>query len=184
MEEPTIENRPVFSVRAGSEPAPQTTSLSQPLKRCTKADAALQAILDTQLQVKSAHRSKQLPYLLHVGHTPTLKRAKGTWLAHNRPTKVARRQRTALLPVGIHSTELNHSALCWADSINRCTTATAKARETAKHITIEQRFRSITGKHANALSFICMLLISLSVWFTLSTHTRIKQAVARQFPAI
>ena len=64
-----------------------------------------------------------------------------------------------MLPVGIHPTELNNAALGWADSINRCATATTEARETAKHITIEQRFRSMTGKHATALSFICMLLI-------------------------
>ena len=34
-QEPTIEDRPVFSVRAGSEPALQTNSLSQPHSRYT-----------------------------------------------------------------------------------------------------------------------------------------------------
>ena len=161
-QKPTIKSRSVFSVRAGSEPALQTNSLSQPHVRCTTTNAALRAILDSQLQRKSAMRSKQLPHLLHLGHTPTMKQAKGNRLPHNKPTSAARKQHNVQLLVSIHSTELNRSALNWADwadSVSSCNSASATARETARRISIEQRFRSMAGKHATALAFICMLLI-------------------------
>ena len=158
-QKPTINNRSVFSVRAGSEPALQTNSLPQPHLRCTTADATLRAILDSQLQRKSAMRSKQPPHLLHLGHTPTMKQAKGNWLPHNKPTSAARKQRSVQLLVGINSAELDRSVLNWAESVSSCNSASATARETAGRISIEQQFRSMAGKHATALAFICMLLI-------------------------
>ena len=115
----TIKARSVFSVRAGSEPAPQTNSLSQPHSRYTTADSALRATLGSQLQRKSAMRSKQLQHLLHLGHTPIVKQAKGNWQPHSKPTITARKQRSVQLPVGIHSAELNRSALSWVDPIKK-----------------------------------------------------------------
>jgi hypothetical protein len=119
-QEPTIKDRSVFSVRAGSEPVLQTHSPSQPHLRYTTTDAALRAILDSQLQRKSAMRSKQLQHLLHLGHTPTMRQAKWNWQPHNKTTSTSRKQRSVQLPVGIHSAELNRSALNWADSISSC----------------------------------------------------------------
>ena len=104
-------------------------------------------------------RSKQLPHLLHLGHTPTMKQAKGNWLPHNKPTNTARKQHSVQLSVGIHSAELDRSALNWADSVSSCSSASATAREAARRISIKQRFRSMAGNHATALAFICMLLI-------------------------
>jgi hypothetical protein len=104
-------------------------------------------------------RSKQLQHLLHLGHTPIVKQAKGNSQPHNKPTITARKQRSVQLPVGIHSAELNRSALNWADSISSCSTSSASTREAAKHISIEQRFRNMNGKHKTALAFILTLLI-------------------------
>ena len=104
-------------------------------------------------------RSKHLQHLLHLGHTQNLEQAKGNWQPHNKPTGTARNQRSVQLSVGIHPAELNRSALNWADSVGCSSTASTTAREAARRISIEQRFRSIAGKHATALAFILMLLI-------------------------
>ena len=88
-----------------------------------------------------------------------MKQAKGSWQPHSKPSSTARKRRSVQLPVGIHPAELNRSALNWADSISSCSNSSAAAREIARHISVEQRFRNMAGKHATALAFIVMLLI-------------------------